>query len=464
MNKYKTLATNTFLFALSTFGSKLLVFVLMPFYTRVLNTDGYGAVDNIVQASNFLIPIATIGINNAIIRFGLEKDTDKKAVFTTGTLVILAGFFVVLLLSPLIKFIDIISEYTFYMLMYVLVASFHGLTSQFVRTLGYVKLYAFDGILATVLAIVFNIVFLGVFRLGIDGYMWAMIVTDFVCISFLIIAVKLYRYFDVKHLKRALLSDMLKYSVPLIPNTICNWFINIASRFIITAMISVSANGIYSVSSKIPSILLIVATIFGEAWQISAISETEEREKFFSSVSGAYQAIAFTMAAGLILTCKITTSIFASADFFEAWKYMPFLVIASTFACIANFLTSVYMVEKRSVRTFVTTLIGAVTNIVLTFALIGKYGCMGVAFANLVSYLLMFVIRVIDTRKYIKISWNRKKLMLNTILIFAECFIMLSECRGHFVISLIITALVIVINFKSLLVTVRRKLKNRRVG
>ena len=73
MDKYKRLMTNTILFAISSFGSKLLVFVLMPFYTRILKTDGYGTVDLIVQASNFIMPIATIGINNAIIRFGLER-------------------------------------------------------------------------------------------------------------------------------------------------------------------------------------------------------------------------------------------------------------------------------------------------------------------------------------------------------------------------------------------------------
>lgn len=461
MDKYKKLVANTLLFGLSTFGSKLLVFVLMPFYTSVLNTDGYGTVDNIVQASNFLIPLATIGINNAVIRFGLENGSDKKAVFTIGSIVLALGFSLVLLFSPLIGLIDIISDYTTYMLMYVLVASLHGLTSQFVRTLGYVKLYAFDGILATVLAIVFNIVFLGVWDLGVDGYMWAMIVTDFVAISFLVIAAKLYKYFSFKHVNKPLAKSMLRYSVPLIPNTICNWFINIASRFIITAMISVSANGIFSVSSKIPSILLIVANIFGEAWQMSAITETEGRAHFFTKVCAAYQAIAFTMAAGLIATAKITTTIFASAEFFEAWRYMPFLVIASTFACIANFLTSVYMVEKKSINTFVTTLVGAILNIVLTFAFIGKYGCMGVACANLICYAVMLIIRIFDTRKYIKIRWDLKLLILNIILIFTQCFIMLSECRGHFAISCVIALIVVLINGKSLSDAIRARLKSR---
>ena len=464
MNKYKTLATNTIIFAISAFGSKLLVFVLMPFYTRVLNTDGYGTVDNIVQASNFLIPLATIGINNAIIRFGLEKGIDRKGVFTIGTIVFSVGFLIVLLLSPIVGMFDIISEYTVYMYLYVFVASLHGLTSQFVRTLGYVRLYAFDGILATVLAILFNILFLGYFDMGIDGYMWAMILTDAIAITFLTVCVKLYRFFSLRHVNKMLAEAMLKYSIPLIPNTICNWFINISSRFIITAILGVSANGIYSVSSKIPSVLLIVANIFGEAWQISAISEEEGRTRFFSNICRMYQSVAFVMASGLILTAKLSTKILAAPEFFEAWRYLPFLVISSMFACIANFLTSVYMVEKKSVNTFVTTFIGAAVNIALTFALIGKFGCMGVAFANLVSYVIMFVIRAVDTRKYIKIHWNMRFFVTNIVLIAIQCAVMLTEVKGHLIISALITIFIVCINFKILLGTIVNKiLKNKNL-
>lgn len=459
MNKYKKLVANTLLFGLSTFGSKLLVFVLMPFYTSVLSTDGYGLVDILVQASNLLMPLATVGINNAVIRFGLENGSDKKAVFTTGSIVLTIGFLVVLLFSPFIGLFDVIHDYTSYMLMYVFVASLHGLTSQFVRVLGYLKLYAFDGILATVLAIVFNIIFLSVFDFGVKGYMWAMIATDVIANLFLIFTAKLYRYISFKRVNKPFTKSMLKYSIPLIPNTICSWFINIASRFIITAILGVAANGIYSVSAKIPSILLIVANIFGEAWQISAISEEEGRQAFFSRIASAYQGIAFTMSAGLIVSAKITTSLFASAEFFSAWRYMPFLVISSTFACVANFLTSVYMIEKKSVRTFVTTFIGAALNIILTFVFIEKYGCMGVAFANLISYAVMFIIRFIDTRKYIKIHWDYKLLCLNIILVLAECFVMLSECKGHFLISCGITIVVVLINFKSLINSVKQRLK-----
>ena len=37
-----------------------------------------------MQTGNVLIPIVSLGITNAILRFGLEKGSDEKGIFTTG--------------------------------------------------------------------------------------------------------------------------------------------------------------------------------------------------------------------------------------------------------------------------------------------------------------------------------------------------------------------------------------------
>ena len=54
----------------------------------------------------------------------------------------------------------------------------------------------------------------------------------------------------------------------------------------IVGWIGKSANGLYSVAHKIPSILSILVTIFVQAWQISANEEFEksDRSEFYSKV------------------------------------------------------------------------------------------------------------------------------------------------------------------------------------
>ncbi len=159
LNKYKKLMSNTIIFSIGTFSSKLLVFLLMPLYTRVLSPSDYGTVDIITQTASLLMPVVSLSIASGIIRFGLDKRIDKSDVFSIGLVTILAGFGVFFLFSPLLKKITFISQYTLLIYLYVFMALIKQLCAEFVRSKQYVKLYAFDGILATVLTIILNVLF-----------------------------------------------------------------------------------------------------------------------------------------------------------------------------------------------------------------------------------------------------------------------------------------------------------------
>lgn len=78
-NKYQTLAGNTVKLGLGTFGSKVLVFLMVRFYTEHLSPADYGTADLITQTANLLIPLLSLGI------------TDAAGVFTAGLFVVLAG-------------------------------------------------------------------------------------------------------------------------------------------------------------------------------------------------------------------------------------------------------------------------------------------------------------------------------------------------------------------------------------
>ncbi len=460
VDKYKKLASNTFIFALGTFSSKVLVFLMMPFYTRVMSSESYGIVDIIVQTCTLLIPLASIGINNGVIRFGLERKLNQKSVFTFGFLTIMAGFGLLLLCRPWLRAITVTAPYTNMMVFYVLMSCLQGLCGQFARAQGYIRLYAADGILRTVLTILLNIVFMVFLDMGIEGYILSTILTDGFSALMIFVAAKLYRFVSFVQLERSIALGMLKYSVPLIPNTVCNWIVNISNRYLITYMIGSSANGIYAISNKIPTILTIVATIFSEAWQISAVSEeAEEREQFFSKVMEVYLSVAFLTAGILIATAKLTTYLLASPAFYEAWKYIPFLVLATTFSCLASFLSSIYMVEKKSMHTLTTTAFSAVLNIALNLLWLPRYGIYGAAFATFVSYFAMFAVRAIHSRKYIKIKWNVKKFWLSFLLVCIQCALMIGEVPGWMLWEFLLCGAVVLLNGKPVLQSALRILK-----
>ncbi len=459
MGKYKRLAINTLIFAIASFSSKLLSFLMLPLYTNVLSTNDYGVVDIVLQTCNLLIPLASVGIINAIIRFGLEKTADKSGVFTAGCITLGGGFLVLLLFLPLLYKVEVLAPYVPYMYLLILMSCAHGLFSQFARAIGYIKFYAVDGVLSTVLTIGLNILFLVVFKMGIVGYLLATILTDMLCAILDFLFVRMHRFINIKKLARSLWVSMLAYCIPLIPNTICTWIMSISSRYILLGNFGESETGIFAVANKIPTILMIVANIFSEAWQISAVTEEEGRDSFFTRISGLYQSLAFTVAAGLILFAQLAVRILAAPDYYSAWMYIPPLVIGTTFGCISTFLASIYMINRKSVYTLMTTAIAAALNIGLGILFVGFFDALGVAYATAISYFVQFAVRALHTRSIVKITWNMPKLLLNIVALLTQTVVMLLQCRGYMLVSALIFVFVFVLNAKEVLALVRQRMK-----
>ena len=130
-NPYRKLLSDTFLFSVSTFGSKILTFLLTPFYTHILSEAEYGVPDLLIQNGNLLIPIVSLGILNGVFRFGLDKGTDPRSIFTTGLIVILLGNLILAPCLPIFQYIGIGWDYAVLLSLYVMMANLHSLCGMF---------------------------------------------------------------------------------------------------------------------------------------------------------------------------------------------------------------------------------------------------------------------------------------------------------------------------------------------
>ncbi len=464
MNPYKNLVSNTFLFGISTFGARFLTFLLTPFYTRALSSTEYGITDLLIQTGNLIIPIASVGIANGVIRYGLERSTNKNSVFTIGLLTTIAGFILLLLVSPVLDNIPFLSGYMWLILFYVLAANIHSVCNQFARSMGHVRLFALDGVLRTVLTILFNILLLAVFPMGVTGYVLANVLADGITTAFVFIRAKQWRYFRLSALTRKDAGQMLQYSAPLVPSTLCSWIINISDRYLIALLIGNAATGIYAVSNKVPNILMTVAGIFTSAWQISALADQlrSEKERFFSNVYAVYSAIAFVTASGVILTAQLSTDLLAAPAYYEAWRYVPILTLATTFACLGSFLSSIYMVEQRSAATLATTMIGAVCNLAGNFFLIPLWGTMGAAISTLLSYILIFVVRAIHTQTMLRVRYNSFKLLISALILGIQCILVEKDIPLWPVFSSICLLLICLVHFKVIMSALRKSLCSKK--
>ena len=265
-----------------------------------------------------------------------------------------------------------------------------------------------------------------------EGYVVAIIASDFCSIIFFTITAKLYKYVKPKVLTKGIAGQMLKYCVPLIPTVILWWIINVSDRYMVTYFIGSSENGLYTAASKIPNFVILFSQIFIDAWQLSAVDEYEakDRSKFFTNVFRVYSGGVFAVASALILSCQLLTKILVSDAFYSSWNYVPILIIATTYSCIVNFLASVYMAEKKSLMSLLTAMSGAVTNVVLNLIFIPRFGANGAAVATVCAFLVVFVTRGLNTRRFIKIQFKLPLMIIETVILVSQSALMLRMQSG----------------------------------
>lgn len=445
-DSYKSLFFNTIIFAIGSFSSKVLVLLLLPVYTYSLGKAELGIADLIVQIANFLIPAVSLSIADAVIRFGLDSAYDKKEVFSSSLAAIGCGIIIFAFLCPLFNLYERISSHVLLLFVYVAVAVIKQLFAEFARSRQLVKLYSLNGLLTTVLMIAFNLLFLFVFRLGVTGYLLAIVLSDACSAVFLFFVADYKSYISIKSVSRDVLSQMLKYSLPLMPAAILWWVTNVSDRFFVTEMMGESENGILTVAYKLPTIVTSLYGMISQAWNMSAITEndSEERNRFYTNVFYSNSAIVFVSAAGVMMILIPFMKIFVSDEFFMAYRYSPLLILSMVFTCFASFLGGVYAAVKKTKNSLYTALCGALINIVLNAVLIKPFGIQGAAAATLISYLAVFIYRIIDARRFVPFRVDFKIIIINTAIVFTMG-IMTIVSSGLILAGILVTGFILVV-------------------
>lgn len=453
MGRTKRLLSNTVILGAGTFASKVLVFLLMPLYTAVLSTSEFGVADILTQTANLLMPLAAVGICDAIFRFVLDTgngednaEDARKRIFTSAIAVLLGGGAVTVALVQILRIFDVFDGYVFLIAAYVICANLRLAAANFLRAIGKTTLFAVQGIINTALTISLNLLFLLGFGLGTLGYVLSVVISDLIMTVMIFFVARLYRYISPKSINKQTIRVMLKFSIPYIPTTIM-WFITSASdRYIVTAFGGSAENGLYAAAYKLPTLILLICGVFIEAWQFSVVKDAKEKERadFFGEVFRNYMGVIFMGASTIIAGATILTRLLLADSYYSSYKYVPVLVIAMTFSALVTFLGSVYFVEKKSVMSMLTSMAGAIINIVLNFILIPSRGAMGAAVATAISYAAVYVIRVIDTRNYLKFNMHSVCVAINTAVLVAQTVILIAGFKYwiYFEIGLVVFMLV----------------------
>ncbi|MFV8814279.1 lipopolysaccharide biosynthesis protein [Aerococcus urinaeequi] len=421
MNKSKLLVKNTMIITLSRLSVQFVNFFLLPVYTALLSTAEYGVVDLLNTYVLLLTPIFSLQMESGVFRFLIDErknESGKKDYISTvfvgvGLQSIVMLFFV----GVLSYFFN--NQYTFYLLFNILVHVFAMVVLQISRGLGDNFTYGLGNALISISMTILNIIFVVFMRMGADGILIGYFIANLIGIIFIIIRKRLYRYLSFSAVNMTSYKKLLRYSIPLVPNSLSWWMINASDRTIISSFIGIAANGIYAAANKFSSLFISFYNIFNLAWTESAtlFIEEEDNEQFFNETINTMFKFFLSLCLGIIAVMPFVFPILINEKFNEAYNHIPILMLSTLCNVVIGLISVVYIALKLTRKVANTSIIAGIINLIVALSLIRFVGLYAASVSTLVSFFSLMILRYIDVQKYLTIKLDRKIVFSSLIMI-----------------------------------------------
>ena len=294
--------------------------------------------------------------------------------------------------------------------------------------------------------------------------MMASIFADTLSGIFLWVTARIWKFLDIRRcFNPDIIKTMMRFAIPMIPTAVL-WiitgfsdrlFVQYMEGFAVSPDVGKEAQGIYEYASKVPNLISMVSTIFFQAWNMSAITENNSKDKstFYYRIFSAYQAFMFLGASAMILFVKPLSDIIIDtrtfAEYERCYLYTPVLIIAVVMMSFDQFLSSVYVATKKTSHSMWTALIAAGTNIILNIILIYLWGIHGAVIATFASYFVCYLVRIVDTRKLIYFKVSHGRFFLNLAVLFAMSILAIKEPAWMLPAQIVLFGFMIVFNLSA---------------
>ena len=466
MGKYSRLGKNTLLVLVGNAGAKLIGLFMLPFYTSWLSVEEYGTTDIINIYVTFIMQFVSCCIGESIFIFPKgQKHQIQKEYFSSGLSFCILSLCITALVFYLINifsaFLDTKNSFiTNLWFIYGMILStlLQQLFQQFTRSIDKMKIYSITGIVLTLSTAIFS--FCLIPKWGVHGFVLAMIIANICAALFSFCLSGSYKYFSLNAIRKERCIEMLKYSIPLIPNGIMWWLVSSLNRPIMESYLGLHSIGILAVANKFPGILSMFFVISANSWQISVLEEYGKKDFsiFYNKIFRAAVFLLFLIFGGITFCSELLVILFSTEEFYDAWKYIPILTLGTVFSCISGLAGSVFSAVRKSKYYFYSSIWGALVAILINFIFIPRMGILGASSSIALSFFIMALFRIIYSWKYVKllnISYYLSMMLIFILMILSINLITSWSC----VIILFIVGLLINKEiFKNIIITIKNKI------
>lgn len=387
-------------------------FLLLFPLTHYLSKEDYGILSNFGVMTNLMVPLVGINLMSSVQIQYLKDEINDKNYISSG---LRLSVILTLIFSAVLFFLGTFLE------------ELVGIPRIFLYFIG---VYALFNVIIEILLAVWRMedaaINYGIFRISrtlvevglvaffvigcgmkFDGSIFAMFIAYALgCVVALLILMNkklLFGSFNKTYMRHA-----IRYGVPLIPHTLSGVVIMYSDKLIITYYHGIGENGIYSVGFLIGQIIGLVQNSFNQAWvpwvfqKLKAGKENDKRRMV--KITYLYFGGILLAVVALWLITPIIYNLLGKS--FGAGMDMV-LWVAMGFAFNGMYkMVSVYLfyLEKTMIIAFMSFGV-AITNILLNFAFIPKYGMQGAAVATMIAMCLQFIVTWWISSRLIKMPW-----------------------------------------------------------
>ncbi|HHD2595318.1 TPA: lipopolysaccharide biosynthesis protein [Clostridium perfringens] len=412
MNEGKQLIKTTALIAIGNISTKLISFFLLPLYTAILTTSEYGVFDYISSITAFCVPCVSLLMNETIFRFLIDcnDDSDRQKVISLSFIISGIGFLFFVIIATLIGLISNY-KYTLFVILVTVSSVFSGMISALLRGIGRTDKYVIMNFFMSLVNMILNVLLIAVFRCGVIGMLCSFIISQALIPLFYVIKMNLWKYicFDLFDMKMA--KDMIKYSLPLIPNNLSWTIINLSDRILIMNFLGSAYSGVYAISNKFPMLVDTFYGFFYQSWKESSarVVNDDSKDKFYNTIYSYLKDFMYSIVIGMIAFMPLIFYILINEKFYNAIFYVPILIISTYFANISGFYGGIFTAHKDTKVMGNTTIIAAIINLSINLLFIKYLNLFAAAFSTLIANVAVYYYRKIKVKSYIKLEENFNK-------------------------------------------------------
>lgn len=450
--KSKALITGTLIYAVGNLGTKLLSFIIVPLYTYYINPSDMGEYDLVNTTISLLTPLLTLQIMDAAYAW-MKRNENKAQDY-------IAAVYKFLFFTSIVSIIIILTinyffpiKYCYYMVTLLTISRIFGALQKMLRGLNNQRLFTISGIIYTAIFLLLNLFQIIILKQGVEALFQSAIISYSICIVLLFILEKRLRKINLKTNSISIQKEMLKFSIPLVPNQLNWWIINSIDRYIIKFFLGSESNGIFAIAHKFPSLLQLLFNIFYFSWQDTAIVDDDKNSgKFYTKVFRIYYQLSFTFLVFLIPFTKLFILIAMDKSYHSAINYTAFLYLGTVFQAFSSFFGIGYLKSNKTSKAATTSIYSAIINAVINLAFIKIIGLYAASISTFIAFLVMFIVRVIHTRKTMPIKINVLEFIslfiVSLAVVIASIF---TNTKQDIVLILIGVALFIIVNKNEIL-------------